>query len=354
MISLKYAYIRKPNTTTSTRSNPVWILALITIVLFEGCSDNTTWVRNQGTIFGTTYLMTYENPDTINLHKKVLLALDSVNQSLSTYDSTSVISQFNRSNKATKTDIHFQKVIKTAQQITRATNGAFEITVAPLVNAWGFGFTNKQEITPTAIDSLKKLVGMQFIELTNDSIIPLHKGVMVDASAIAKGYGVDVAAATLARYGCKNYMVEIGGEIATRGHNPGKGNWRIGIDRPIDDPTASKRELQLIIELSGQSLATSGNYRQFYINEEDGKKYAHTIDPVTGYPVDHSLLSASIIADKCMVADAYATACMVMGLNNSLELLKKHPEIEGCFIYDTKDGMKVTWTDGFETYIAKQ
>jgi thiamine biosynthesis lipoprotein len=297
--------------------------------------------------------VTYESPDGKDLQAKVLAALDSVNHSLSTYDSTSVISLFNSSEKGTNTDPHFRNVFSAAQRITDATNGAFDMTVAPLVNAWGFGFTNRQKMTPGKIDSLLTLIGMNHVELRNHFIYKDQKEIMLDASAIAKGYGVDVAAKVLERHGCKNYLVEIGGEVTTKGHNTRNTKWRVGIDRPIDDPSASSREIQLIIELSGQALATSGNYRQFYIDEETGQKYAHTINPKTGRPVNHTLLSASIVAHDCMTADAFATACMVMGLDKSLDLLKKTPELDGCFIYDTKDGMNITWTEGFDKYIVE-
>jgi len=326
---------------------------LLTLLIFTSCQDKSRWVKNQGQVFGTFYHLTYESPDGKDLQKKVITALDSVNQSLSTYDSTSVISSFNRSEEGVTPDEHFINVFSAAQNITDKTNGAFDMTVAPLVNAWGFGFTNRQKMTPETIDSLLFFIGMNHINISDDFISKNKKEVMLDASAIAKGYGVDVASRVLERNGCKNYLVEIGGEVTTKGHNTRNTKWRVGIDRPIDDPAASNREIQFIIELSGRALATSGNYRQFYIDEETGQKYAHTINPKTGRPVNHTLLSASVISDDCMTADAYATACMVMGLDKSMELLKKHPELEGCFIYDTKDGMNVTWTEGFDKYIVE-
>ncbi|MFO7999669.1 MAG: FAD:protein FMN transferase, partial [Marinilabilia sp.] len=304
---------------------------LLSVTLLFACKSGSEWQKNQGEIFGTTYHLVYECPDGKDLHQKVKEALDSVNRSLSTYDSSSVISQFNRSSGGTITDQHFRDVFRTAKETTEATDGAFDMTVAPLVNAWGFGFSNKKEMDQPTIDSLKALVGMQYVKMKGDSVLKHQPEIMLDASAIAKGHGSDVAAAVLERHNCKNYMVEIGGEVTTRGKNPSNGPWRIGIDRPVDNPAPSYRELELIVELSGQALATSGNYRQFYIDEKDGKKYSHTIDPKTGRPVDHNLLSATVIAPNCMLADAYATAFMVMGLEKSFELIKKHPELEGCF-----------------------
>ncbi len=320
--------------------------------LFTSCKQTPAWQKNQGAIFGTSYHLVYESPSGEDLHQQVLLALDSVNSSLSTYDPQSVISRFNKSTKGVLADSYFKTVFNAAKQVTESTHGAFDMTVAPLVNAWGFGFTNKLTITQQTIDSLKALVGMQYVDLLEDSVVKYRPGVMLDASAIAKGFGVDVAAATLSRLGCTNYMVEIGGEVMANGHNPKNKKWRIGIDKPIPDPMALNRQLQLIVQLSDVALATSGNYRQFYI-DENGKKFAHTINPSTGKPVEHSLLSATIMAGNCMNADAYATACMVLGLERSLELMKKHPQMEACFIYDTQEGMKVTWTEGFEKYIIE-
>ena len=331
-----------------------FLIAILPFFLsITSCNTKEAWIKNQGQVFGTYYHLVYESPNGEDLQKEVLLALDSVNSSLSTYDTSSVISRFNQSQSGTRTDPHFRKVFETAKEINIATNGAFDMTVAPLVNAWGFGFTNKEEMTPEKVEALKQLVGMNYLKLTADSILKSRPEVMLDASAIAKGYGVDVAARTLARYGCKNFLVEIGGEVVNEGLNSRGQKWRIGIDKPIDDPIASNRELQFIIELSGKALATSGNYRQFYIDEKTGKKYAHTIDPIAGMPVQHTLLSASIIANDCMTADAYATACMVMGLEKSLELMKKHPQMEGCFIYSSENGMEVSRTEGFEQYIAE-
>ncbi|GAO28163.1 FAD:protein FMN transferase [Geofilum rubicundum] len=225
------------------------------------------------------------------------------------------------------------------------------MTVGPLVNAWGFGFQNRSDISDELIDRLLLLVGMDQVWLEGERVLKKQPGVMLDGAAIAKGYGVDVVADFLAQKGITNYLVEIGGEVVTAGINSRGIAWRIGIDKPVDDTTASQREFQMIIEVSGRALATSGNYRNFYM--EDGKKYAHTIDPRTGYPVEHSLLSASIIAPSCMEADAYATACMVMGLEASKDLINRLPDVEACFIYHTDVGDEVFLTEGFETMVVE-
>ncbi|MGQ1890297.1 FAD:protein FMN transferase [Thermophagus sp. OGC60D27] len=327
-------------------------LPIILVLMVVACSPREKWVKNQGSVFGTYYHLIYKSPQGKDLNKAVLAALDSVNSALSTYDTLSVISRFNRSkNGIIENNIHFNTVLSAGRTITKATDGAFDMTVAPLVNAWGFGFSKKQSITPTLIDSLLSLVGMQQVQIRGDSLIKKIPGLMIDASAIAKGYGVDMAAKVLEQHGCTNYLVEIGGEIFSKGRNQKNEPWRIGIDKPIDDPSASKREIQVVIKLSGKAMATSGNYRQFYIDEKTGRKYAHTIDPRSGMPVQHSLLSASVITDNCMTADAYATACMVLGLEKSLDLFCHHPDLEGYFIYDTPEGMKTATTPGFKKYM---
>ncbi|WP_026473777.1 FAD:protein FMN transferase [Alkaliflexus imshenetskii] len=321
------------------------------LLLLFGCgSKENSYQVNEGWIFGTTYRIVYDSKE--DHHESIRALLDSFNRSLSTFDSTSVISRVNRGEEGVVADPFFKHLFKNAEKITRETNGAFDMTVAPLVNAWGFGFKKMDSVNQQIVDSLLQFVGMDFVTIQDGVIVKNKPGVMLDGSAIAKGYGVDVVASHLKSYGIRNLMVEIGGEVSTLGVNPKGQLWRIGIDRPIDDPSASNRELQMIIGLSGQALATSGNYRNFYV--KDGIKYAHTIDPRTGFPVNHSLLSASVIAADCMSADAYATACMVLGIDESLALIESLPGVEACFIYHTESGEQVVYTTGFDQYIHQK
>lgn len=323
--------------------------AVVLALIMGSCTaNNNPYIFNEGRIFGTYYHIVYDS-GAGDKHDAIKELLASFNSSLSTYDSNSTISRFNRGMQNVVADPFFKRVLETAAVVSENTNGAFDMTVAPLVNAWGFGFRKMDQVTPQLIDSLIQFVGMQNVAIENGLVIAKRVGVMLDASAIAKGYGVDVVAALLKECGIKNYMVEIGGEVVTAGVNPKGAHWRVGIDKPVDDPLVVNRELQLIIQISGKALATSGNYRNFY--EKNGKKYAHTIDPRTGYPVQHSLLSASIVANDCMTADAYATACMVMGLDESMALIESLTGIEGCFIYQTDSIMSVEYTSGFGQYI---
>ena len=325
---------------------------LATLWVFSSCSGKSKkFFSNEGLIFGTTYHIVYENDK--DIHDGIRTKMNEFNLSLSTYDENSVISKINR-NEDVELDAYFTTVFKKAVEISGKTGGAFDITVAPLVNAWGFGFSKRDSVSPQLIDSLLQFVGMDKVHISGGQVVKDNPGVMLDASAIAKGYGVDVVADYLELSGVENYLVEIGGEIRVRGHNMRGISWRVGIDKPIDDPKVLHRELQEIIEITDGALASSGNYRNFYI--KDGKKYAHTIDPKTGYPIQHELLSTSVVAPDCMTADAYATAFMVLGMDKAKEIVEKTPGLEAYFICraENSDTLKVTYTDGFGKLIVKE
>ena len=290
-------------------------------------------------IFGTTYQITYQCD--IDLGDSIKSELMKVDQSLSPFNEKSVISAINY-NQSAKPDEMFLEVYHQAVAISRETNGAFDITVAPLVNAWGFGFEKGEMPTPRQVDSLKTLVGYQKLSLVNGLIHKDDPRMMIDCSAIAKGYGVDVVAKYLRSRGVENFMIEIGGEIVTQGVNPSKHPWRIGVTKPTEDSlNIGGRELQTTLKVNNVAMATSGNYRNFYY--KDGKRYAHTIDPHTGFPVQHNILSATVFAKSCMVADAFATSFMVMGLDGAKEILKKHPELMAYLIFDNGRGGNGVW-----------
>ena len=292
---------------------------LITLLLFS-CNAkkaNSKYISNEGFIYGTIYHITYESPDGNDLKAGIEKELNMLDISVSTFNKESVLSKVNR-NEDVILDNYFVKVFNKAIEVSEISGGAFDVTVAPLVNAWGFGFKAKENVTASLIDSILDFVGYQKVKIENNIIVKDDPRTMLDFSAIAKGYAVDVAGDYLKRMGCKNYMVEIGGEVVARGVNKEGKTWRIGINKPKDNEPITPSELEAIISLPDKAIATSGNYRNFYI--ENGKKYAHTINPHTGYPVDHNLLSASVIADDCMTADAYATACMVLGVEKTIEM----------------------------------
>lgn len=309
----------------------VFLIVATVIILAENKPEYRT---SQGAVFGTTYHITYNH--NADLSTDITRVLKDVDNSLSTFNANSTISLVNK-NMQVELDSMFLYVFHLAQHVAETTSGAFDITVAPAVNAWGFGFKNAETIDNDLIDSLKQIVGYQMVKEENGAIVKEDNRIMLDCSAIAKGFGCDVVATLFDSIGIADYMVEIGGEIVVKGLNSKGSDWRIGISKPTDDSLATETELQTVLELSDRAMATSGNYRNFYY--KDGKKYAHTIDPATCRPVNHNLLSVTVLAENCAVADAYATAMMVLGLERSLELCKKLENVDAYFIYQDNEGV---------------
>jgi len=304
----------------------IYVIIFLTALL-TSCNSE-TYIKDTGMIFGTTYAITYQYNE--NLKKDIEDIMHKVDNSLSPFNDSSVISAINN-NTSNKTDEYLKEIVSLAKTVSKETDGAFDITVAPLVNAWGFGFKSGSKPTQTQIDSLLTFVGQEKIELKDDGTIAKSDSrIMLDCSAIAKGFGVDKVAEYLASKGITNYLVEIGGEISARGKNPNNKEWSIGVTKPVDDSLSVNQENQTILYITDQALATSGNYRNFYY--EDGKKYAHTINPHTGNPAQADILSATVIGPSCAIADAYATAFMVLGSKKAKEILKKHPELKVYFI----------------------
>lgn len=298
--------------------------------------------HNKGLVFGTAYSITYQCEN--DLQKEIDEELTKVDAEFSMFNQKSTIARINRGENPELSPM-FIEVFQLAKSVSEATGGAFDVTVAPLVNAWGFGFKHEQMPTAHAVDSLKRFIGYQKLELQKkDGKYYLKKqlpGMMLDFSAIAKGYGTDAVARVLSRHDVKNYMVEIGGEIVTRGINPNRLPWRIGVTKPTDDSLNANGELQTVLNVTDRAMATSGNYRRFYY--KGGKKYAHTIDPKTGYPVQHNILSATVLTDRCAKADAYATAFMVMGLEGAKKILQDHSDLMVYLIYADEKGNNAVW-----------
>jgi len=331
------------------------LIVFLILIGFAGCTNlpgtrDKTYMSIRGLTQGTTYMVKYSSPDSTNYRPYIERILGEIDSSMSTYQDHSIISRINRNKPSVETDEHFRNVYRTAERVSRMTDGAFDITVAPLVNAWGFGFTEKKELDDTRVDSLLEFVGYETICLEEGRIYKKDERTMIDMNAIAKGYTVDEVSDFLEDKGVTDYLVEIGGEVRTRGENPDGESWRIGIDKPIDSSNAANRKLQAIVSLKKQAVATSGSYRQFYI--EDGVKYSHTINPQTGYPVEHQLLSVSVFAEKCVFADALATAFMVMGREKSKRLLENQSSVGAYFIYSDEEGdYKVEWTENVKDLI---
>lgn len=273
--------------------------------------------HSEGQIFGTTYHITYQSPT--DFSPEIQQELQRVDEALSLFNPDSWLSRYNRGENPAPNAMATE-VISLAMRISQETEGAFDITVAPLVNAWGFGYKSGQWPTDAEVDSLRQMVGYERYSR--------GEKVQLDCGAIAKGYGVDRIARLLQQHGVQNLMVEIGGEVVVRGHNAEGKDWKIGVAKPVDDHT----ELQDIIPLADAALATSGNYRNFH-TDSLGHRVAHTIDPRLGRPVQQSLLSATVKAPTCAEADAYATAFMVMGYERALQFVQKHPALGYYFIY---------------------
>ena len=294
--------------------------------------------RCEGMVFGTVYHITYQYPT--NLEDSITAELQKVDDSLSPFNKQSTITAVNE-NTDLSADAMLAEVFLLSKRVSQDTFGAFDITVAPLVNLWGFGFKNMENVSQDRVDSLMQYVGFEKVKLEGNTITKTTPEIMLDCSAIAKGYGVDAVGKMLERQGIRSYMVEIGGEVRLRGCNPSGKNWSIGITKPEDDSLSLQSEIERIITTTDVSIATSGNYRNFYV--KNNKKYAHTIDPRTGYPVQHSILSATVLAHDCAVADAYATAFMVLGLDSAQIVLNKDTTLKAFFIYTTDDGTTSQW-----------
>ena len=332
-----------------TKKSFLWLafLILATIWILARRNQKTDFNTASGFVFGTVYKITYQCKD--DLKPEIEAELKRFDQSLSPFNDSSVISRVNR-NEELVTDSFFQTCFNRSMEISRETEGAFDITVAPLANAWGFGFKKGTFPDSLMIDSLLQFTGYEKVKLENGKVIKQDPRTMLSCSAVAKGYSVDVVAHLLDRKGIKNYMVDIGGEVVVKGKNATGDLWRIGINKPYDDSLAVKQDIQTILNLTDVGMATSGNYRNYYY--KDGKKYAHTIDPRTGYPVQHSILSSTVVAEDCMTADALATSFMVMGLEEAEKFCKANPMIDAYFIYSGENGeFKTYYTDGMKRYI---
>ena len=331
-----------------TKKSFLWLafLILATIWILARRNQKTDFNTASGFGFGTVYKITYQCKD--DLKPEIEAELKRFDQSLSPFNDSSVISRVNR-NEELVTDSFFQTCFNRSMEISRETEGAFDITVAPLANAWGFGFKKGTFPDSLMIDSLLQFTGYEKVKLENGKVIKQDPRTMLSCSAVAKGYSVDVVAHLLDRKGIKNYMVDIGGEVVVKGKNATGDLWRIGINKPYDDSLAVKQDIQTILNLTDVGMATSGNYRNYYY--KDGKKYAHTIDPRTGYPVQHSILSSTVDAEDCMTADALATSFMVMGLEEAEKFCKANPMIDAYFIYSGENGeFKTYYTDGMKRY----
>lgn len=345
----------------------VGLMAFILFSFFSGCKEPASVVhysKISGLTMGTQYNITYSSEQ--NHQQAIDSLLVALNDEVSTYIETSKISLFNKSaagiclKDKVANSAHFLKIFESAQLISNATKGAFDPSIMPLVNFWGFGYTEKKaqkDVDPQALDKIRSLVGMHNINLAKSSSVSeecllfLNKNdqqIELDFSAIAKGYGVDILAEYFDELSIPNYLIEIGGELRAKGLSPSKQKWKIGINKP--DPKSTVNEFHTIVHLTDIAMASSGNYRIYH--EVDGKKYGHEINPKTGYPEKNEVLSVTVMDRKCTSADAYATAFMIMGKAPALAFCEATPDLDVYIIYGDKDGgISSTYSAGFRQYL---
>ncbi|MDR2470136.1 MAG: FAD:protein FMN transferase [Tannerella sp.] len=320
-----------------------YLFFLLAGFLSVSCAERQPYYEENGTVFHTYYRIKYRSAQLLT--DKIDREFQAFNLSLNPFNAHSILAKVNR-NEDVEADEWFTTVFNKATEVSEHSGGMFDATAAPLINLWGFGFERKDSILPSVIDSMLTFVGYRKIRMKNRRVEKDDPRMMLNFSAIAKGFACDVIAALLEREGVTNYMVDIGGEVAVKGVNPAGNCWRVGINRPEDDAGGTDNRIHGIIRLCDRcGLATSGNYRNFYVR--DGKKYAHTIHPLTGYPSEENILSATVVAPDCMTADAYATACMAMGLDEASRMMDRLPDMEYYFIYAGADGsFQVKYSDG--------
>lgn len=312
------------------------------LAIMASCGRKPVLENFTGFTQGTTYSIVYDDNVNIapqDLKMKVEGILHDFDMSMSVYVDSSIISKINRNEDAVP-DSFFLDVYNKSVYISQMTDGAFDITVGPLVRAWGFGPDDHKDFTEQKRDSLLRLVGMDKIKLVDGRIVKTLPGVTLDVNAVAQGYSVDVISRYFKSLGLSDFLVEIGGEVMAVG-SKGGAPWKIGIDRPEDNNMVPGQSLEAVIKVTDKAVSTSGNYRKFYV--ENGIKYSHEIDPKTGYPARNRLLSATIVADDCTMADGIATACMVMGKEKSIEFIKSHPELSAFFVFSDDEGNFKTW-----------
>ena len=334
--------------------NGVWtftlagIVIVVAVVLYNVRSVM-SYRSCSGVVWTTQYNITYESDRMFD--DSIQNVFTTVDNSMSMFNKTSLISKINKGENI-EVDSMLAVLYKASLNVNRETGGAFDPTVSPLMKIWGFGDKNGIIPDSSVIDSVREFVGIEKTSFDGKNIIKNDIRTEFDFSAIAKGFACDEIGRMLRRNGVENYLIEVGGEIALNGVNPKGIKWRISIDAPVEDMDAVNHENTVIVNLDKGGIATSGNYRNYM--EVDGRKIVHTMNPATGYPEVSDLLSATVIANNCMLADAYATACMVMGLEGSKQFLQGRDDLSVMLIYAVgRDSMALWSNDGFSRVMAE-
>lgn len=331
--------------------NKISIISILIFIQTLALYAQNESIKISGYAQGTTYHITYFDQNGRDFNFEIDSILKDFDLSVSTYNPNSIISKINSNQKKVVVDKYFTKCFNKAKEVWSYTEGAFDPTVFPLVNAWGFGPGKKMNLEKSEIDSILEFVGLNLIDLKGKKIKKKDPRVSLDFNAFAQGYSVDVVSDFLNKKGILSYLVEIGGEVYAKGKKLNGDYWTVGIEKPIDNKE-STNPLKAIVKLENMAIATSGNYRRFII--EDGKKYVHHIDPKTGYPTKNNLLSASVFSKECITSDATATGILVMGLDKAIEFLKIHTELEAYLIYfDEQGNYQIYETPGIKNIITE-
>ncbi len=331
-----------------------WLVAFASLIILAGCEKAPEQVHLSGPTMGTTYNVKYLTEKGVlssdKLHQEIDRLLEQVNDQMSTYRKDSELSRFNQYQGTEPFEVSSQTatVVKEAIRLNKLTLGKLDVTVGPLVNLWGFGPEARRDIVPSQqeLAERKANIGIQHLKVEGNKLSKDLPHLYVDLSTIAKGWGVDVVADYLAEQGIKNYMVEVGGEIRLKGINKDGVPWRIAIEKP----TVDERSIQEIIEPGDMAIATSGDYRNYF--ERDGIRYSHIIDPDTGYPIAHKVVSVTVLDKSCMTADGLATGLMVLGEVKGIEVANQH-NIPVFMIVKTDDGFQEIASEAYKPYIKK-
>jgi thiamine biosynthesis lipoprotein len=329
------------------------ILVSLILAIITSCTNgkDLKLYKMTGAAQGTYYAITYSSDTDQNLQPAIDSLLKVFDRSVSAYEPNSLLSRSNSNDTTALADSIFETVFKKSMDVSTKTDGAFDITVGPLVNAWGFGFSKKANVDQEMVDSLLPLVGYKKVQLSRGKLIKTDPRIKIDFDAIAQGYTSDWLGHFFESKGIRNYLIDVGGEVLGSGSKPDGKLWSVAIEMPAKNAD-DERKIQAILSLKDMAISTSGSYRKYY--EENGTRYSHTIDPSNGYPVRHNLLSVSVLADDCITADAYATAFMVMGLEKSKKFLLKYEELQAYFISDDHNGgFEVFYTPGFDRLLKK-
>ncbi len=330
-----------------------YVAILFVLTLFAtGCKEEQKLKKFsfRGETMGSYYAVTYYAENRLVQQKEVEALLQTINKSLSTWDKNSLISAINNAQSKHITDSFFRQLFNTSKNINTISKGAFDPTASPLFEAWGFGLKNAENLDSTAIDSILRYVGIEKFKLLSDTIYKPYKNSQISFNAIAPGYAADLIGKLLLKNDITNYLVDVGGEFASHGIKPDSSKWTVGIEQPIENKTRQNKAQSFITLENGECLATSGNYRKFYYKK--GKKYSHTINPITGFPVNHNLLSVTIVTDNATTADAYATTCMVLGLEAAKEFVKQQ-NVKAYFIYDSESKLSEYITENLKYQFSK-